>query len=808
MVKVKNSEEIQKMIKEHPLELRRIFSIVAHIDHGKSTACDYLMSRAGLMSAEYDGEKRLTDYDEEEQQRGITIFTSVITLNYEYKGKTYMLEINDTPGHISFTGEVSRALRGSDGAVLLVDALEGLMTQTITNIGLAVGNEWCKPVLFINKVDRLIQELKLPPDKILQRFERIINDVNDQIENVVPEHFKGKWTVDAAKGQVVFGSAKDGWGFTIPSLQKKGITAQVVLDKYRESIDKNDKEPIRWLKENLPLDEAMLEVIIEHLPSPDVAQKYRMLKLWAGDIKKGLSVMDEKDPSAFKSDLEQWTAWSLINIRKDGPVLGTITKLFVHPKTKRVILIGRVWSGTIRAGDTLFLLNARKTFRIRRLGIMEIDSLLQCNEIPAGNLFALELPDIQPAGETFCSEKYKDEMKGFEAIAYVSDPVVSVSIKPENPQDLAKLGDVVKKWVLADPTASFRRDDVSKEYILSGIDPLQIEIITERIQDEISIKIGVPITVYHEVPLMRSPEINTKCTEGHNKLKGYVEPLDPESLKLVQEKKIFEMQEPKVRAEILRKEAGWDKKEARRIWAIEGNNILVNGSVGVQRLDRIKSYLISAFRDFCMNCSLAKEPAMGIKFVVTDATIHEDPTHTRSGQIFVMANSAYNIAFLSSNPALFEPILRLDIKTPIDTMGSLMTIITQHRGKVINSVQVGGSAEIQGEIPASEAVNLKGGQTIADEFRAATQGKAIFGYQFSRFEMLPKSLQYEMIEAIRKRKKEEGKEINVEMPTPATFKNRMYPEWQSRLPEIKNYLKDNYNKLVVKEILDKMDAGK
>ncbi|MHC1591128.1 MAG: GTP-binding protein, partial [Candidatus Helarchaeales archaeon] len=188
MVKVKNAEEIQKMIKEHPLHLRRIFSIVAHIDHGKSTACDYLMSRAGLMSAEYDGEKRLTDYDEEEQQRGITIFTSVITLNYEYEGETYMLEINDTPGHISFTGEVSRALRGSDGAVLLVDALEGLMTQTITNIRLAVGNEWCKPVLFINKVDRLIQELKLPPEEILKRFERIINDVNDQIENVVPEH--------------------------------------------------------------------------------------------------------------------------------------------------------------------------------------------------------------------------------------------------------------------------------------------------------------------------------------------------------------------------------------------------------------------------------------------------------------------------------------------------------------------------------------------------------------------------------------------------------------------------------------------
>ncbi|MHA1649767.1 MAG: GTP-binding protein [Candidatus Helarchaeota archaeon] len=806
MVKVKNVEEIQKMIKQHPLDLRRIFSIVAHIDHGKSTACDYLMGRAGLLSHDYEGERRLTDYDEEEQERGITIFTSVALLNYDFEGKTYLLEINDTPGHISFTGEVSRALRGSDGAVILVDALEGCMTQTITNIHLAVGEEWCRPILFINKVDRLIMELKLPPEKIIQRFQQIIQEVNREIKQVAPEPFKEKWILNPDVGHVVFGSAKDGWAFTIPQLQNKQMSAKLVLDKYADAIKTNSKEPIKWLRKNLPLDEALLEVIIKFLPSPLEAQKYRMYKLWSGDIKKGLNI---EDPESIKDDIEKWTAYSLINIDKNGPLLGMITKIFIHPKSKRPTIIGRVWSGTLKQGEEIYLMNAKRSARVRRLGVMEIDSLLPVDQVPAGNLFAMELPDMQPAGETFVSLEMKDEnIPGFEKILYVSDPVVSRSIKPENPKDLGKLGDVVRKWVLADPTATFRKNEESGEYILSGIDPLQIEILVERIQEEIPIKVGIPITVYHETLLGRGIEIHTKCSEGHNKLKMYIEPLNEETLKLIRDGKISEYQDEKERAALLR-EAGWDKKEARRIWAIEGSNILVNGSIGVQRLDRIKGYIIATFRDFVFSSALAKEPAMGLKAVITDATVHEDPTHTRSAQIFVMTFSALNISFLTANPALFEPILRIDLKVPSEYMGTIMTILTQHRGKVVNTVQVGDNVEIQGEIPASEAV-ASGGTVggIADEIRSATQGKAIFGYQFKNFQLLPKNLQEEKILEIRKRKIEAGEELSPEIPNPFTFKNRMYPDpgyWRRPIYE---YVSQYKNKIIIPSILEAVTPSK
>ncbi|MHA2504670.1 MAG: GTP-binding protein, partial [Candidatus Kariarchaeaceae archaeon] len=179
-MKVKNAEEIRDMIMNIPMERRRVFSIAAHIDHGKSTTADYLLAKAGLMSAETAGDKRMTDSDQEEQDRGITIFTSVVVLSYEYtftdedgneKTEQYLFQINDTPGHLSFTGEVSRALRGSDGAIILVDALEGMMTQTETNIQLSVGEEMCKPVLFINKADRLISELRLDPSEVFGKLD-------------------------------------------------------------------------------------------------------------------------------------------------------------------------------------------------------------------------------------------------------------------------------------------------------------------------------------------------------------------------------------------------------------------------------------------------------------------------------------------------------------------------------------------------------------------------------------------------------------------------------------------------------------
>jgi elongation factor 2 len=740
---------------------------------------------------------RKTDTDDEEQARGITIFTSVALLNYTYGDKAYLLELNDTPGHISFTGEVSRALRGSDGAVLLVDALEGCMTQTITNIQLAVGNELCKPVLFINKVDRLTKELKLKPDAIIQRFGEIIKEVNEQIEAVAPKQFKKTWQVTPQDGRVLFGSAKDGWAFTIPMLKEKGVeNARFVMEKYQEALDKDSDEPIQWLRENFPLDDALLEVIINHLPSPDEAAPYRMKRLWGEERIEQALELDSL--AAAGDDRVMQAAYGMVKVDKNAPLVGMITKIFIEPKSKRPTLIGRVFSGTLKEGDEIYLLNAKRTLRIRRLGVQELDSLLPVPVVPAGNLFALVLPEIQPAGETFVKIEDK-EFPPFEKIRYVSDPVVSRSIKPTNPQDLSKLGDVVRKWVLADPTATFRKDEDSGEFILSGIDPLQIEILTKRIAEELDITVGLPITVYHEAPTAAGFRIRTKCPEGLNRIELMVEPLEPEVVQLIRDGKIDDYTDDKVASKLLREHAGWDAKTGRNIWGVEGTSLFLNMSRGVQRLDRIKPYVLTAFRDFVGASILAREPAMGLKVTMYDATVHEDPAHTKAGQIMLMTWAGLNISFLSSNPCLYEPVLRIDVKTPEDTMGSVIGYLTQHRGRVTGTDVKGGNAFISGELPASEA--SKG---IADELRGATSGRAIFGYQFAKFQILPKSLEYDTLMAIRKRKIEEGRDMAEDPPTITSFKGRIYPEWQSIMPQIREHLKALASKANIPELFAKL----
>ncbi|NHI83659.1 MAG: elongation factor EF-2 [Candidatus Thorarchaeota archaeon] len=717
MVKVKEPEQIKRLIMSDDFRHKRIISISAHIDHGKTTTTDYLMRRAGLMSDAAAGQALMTDSDEEEQERGITIFTSVVMLNFEIDGQEYLVQLSDTPGHLSFTGEVSRALRASDGAVILVDALEGVMTQTETNIRLAVGGEACKPVLFVNKVDRLINELKLPPKKVYERIDVIMAKVNALIKKVAPPEYAKEWRVDFKDGSIAIGSAKTGWAFTMKTLEKKNIEPIVVFEKYNEGDE-------RWLRDNLPLDDALLEMIVHHLPDPQTAQRYKIPRIWKGDP-------------------ETPAGTALLACDPKGPLLGMITKIFVDPKSKRPTLIGRVFSGTVKSGQTIQLVGMKQNVTVKRLGVQEITDILPMDEVPAGNLFSV-FGFICPSGESFIEPG--SDMPGFEAIEYVSEPVVSRSIKPIDPQDIAKLGEVVSKWIMADPTARFTHDRESGEYRLDGIDPLQIEILTKRIHEQVPIKVSEPIIVYREKITDRGDEFHTKSPNGHNRLRLYVEPLDEKSIELIKKKRITADQNARDRAQVLRDEAGWDAKEARKILDIYESSMLVDAMSGVQRFERIFSYLQTTFREFIDQGPLAREPIMGVKVVLTDATVHTDPAHTGYNEVATMTSSGLNMSFLTAKSGLYEPILNADIKTPTETQGGVIKVLTGHRGQILSIESEEDSVTIKGTLPTAETIG------IADEFRSATAGRSFFGYEFRGFEPLPGNMQEEKILEIRKRK--------------------------------------------------------
>ncbi|MCR8454269.1 MAG: GTP-binding protein [Crenarchaeota archaeon] len=747
MVKIKGAEEIREMVKKLPLEQRRIFSITAHIDHGKSTMCDYLLARAGLMSRELAGEKRMTDFDEEEQRRVITIFTTVVNLLYKFDGKDYLIQLNDTPGHISFTGEVSRAIRASDGIVLLVDAVEGVMTQTITNLRLSL-NEGCKPVLYINKADRLISELRLSPQEVITRIDSIIREVNKLIEAYAPPQFKNDWKVSFTKNSVAIGSAKDGWGFTYDILKKKFGDPK---EGYLEIFQRYAKGDIEWLRENIPLDEAILEMVIKNLPSPKEAQRHKIESIWRG----------RKDIDAYES---------MVNLDPKGPLIGMVTKIFIHPKTFQPVLIGRIWSGTITRDTTLYLLSKGSTARLHRVGVMELAEVLDVDEIPAGNMFALT-GFVVPAGESFVDinsyEKYKDLIEngefGFEPIPYASEPVVSRAIKPVDPNELDTLARVAELWVSADPTARFYLDREANQYILSGIDPLQLEILIKRINMKVPVEVDEPIIVYRERVKKRGIEVTTKSPNALNRITLYVEPLEDSVADALRRGMIKEDQDPKTRARILREKFNWDTHLARNIIAIEETNVLINATVGVQRFDRIEDYVIATFRDFCRGGPLAKEPVQNLKVVITDAVVHEDPVHTQMGQIFPMTYAALAVSFLTGDPALYEPVLRVDIKTPQQYMGPLITLLSQRRGRVLESTIEGNDAHIIAHVPVPETLDL------AERIRSITSGRAFFGYQFETWWKIPEASQADLIRQIRRRKK-----LDENPPTVETFARFIY----------------------------------
>lgn len=715
MPRYKQTQEILKIISNR--ELVRNIGIIAHVDHGKTTLTDSLLAASGLLSPTVAGEARALDYLEEEQKRGITIKTANISLLHDYGGKSYVINLIDTPGHVDFTGKVTRALRAIDGAVVVVDAVEEVMVQTETVTRQALG-ERVKPILFINKVDRLITELRLGPKDIQKKLARIIDRFNKLIDIFGEPEFKDKWKVRPDLNNVAFGSAKDRWGFTLKQAMEKGMTFNDVLKFYSEG-------RLDELRELFPVHKAVLDMVIEHIPNPKIAQRYRLPKIWKGDL---------------NSEVGQ----AMINCDENGPVAFMVTNVMVDEKAG-LVATGRLLSGTLTPGQEVYLINKGVKDRILQVGMYMGPYREVVDHMIAGNIPAVLGLEGVSAGETVST---LPDMVPFESIKYITEPVVTVAVEPKNTRDLPKLINALRKLAIEDPNLKVSINEETGEYLISGMGTLHIEVSIHFLQDMgIEVITSQPIVVYRETITRRSPIFPGKSPNKHNRIKLYLDKLPEELVNLITAGEITE-RTPRREIQKVLMEYGWSAEEARSVWAIdnERGNILVDMTKGVQYLQESKQMLISAFYDFVKEGALCREPVRGVKVVIVDAEFHEDPAHRTLAQVVPMMHRALLGAELSAEPSLYEPIMKIQIQVPSEFIGAVTSVLASKRGQVTNIDQREYYAVVNGYIPVSETFDL------APVLRGATQGRAFWQSQFSHWQLIPKSLLPEIVKAIRTRK--------------------------------------------------------
>ncbi len=719
MVRYKQVEEIEKIMKN--VEQVRNIGTLAHVDHGKTTTTDSLLMAAGLLSPKVAGKALALDYVEIEQLRQMTVKAANISLYHEWRGKPYVINLVDTPGHVDFTGHVTRSLRMMDGGLVVVDAVEGVMTQTETVVRQAL-NEYVRPLLFINKVDRLIRELKLSPKEIQQRFVEIVKDFNMLIELYADPEFKDKWKVDFKKGQVAFGSALHKWGLTLPIALEKGVKFDYIVDAYERGYYEE-------LSKEFPLHIALLDMIVEHVPNPKEAQKYRIPKLWRGDLNSELGkAMLECDP--------------------EGPLVIGVSKVTADPHAGFVVT-GRVFSGTVRSGEDVWLVNARAEGKILQVSLYMGPYREKVEEISAGNIAAVLGLEKARAGETVVDFRCKDAAVPFERMSYISEPVVTIAVEPKRSSDLPKLVDSLRKLAIEDPTLKVYINEETGEYLVSGMGTLHLEIVLWDLKQRTGLDIvtSQPIVRYRETVRRRGKVFEGKSPNKHNRLYIYVEPLNEETLKLMQEGKVYADQDWRERAKILREYAGWDSDEARGIWDIDENlNIIVNMTSGVQYLREVADTIVQGFRWAMQAGPLAQEPVRGVKVVLVDAQLHEDPAHRGPAQIMPATKNAIFASFMDASPTLLEPLLKIEVRVPQEWVSGALNVLNRHRCKVLSLEQRGMLMRIIGEIPVSETFNL------ADEMREATQGRAFWATEFARWAPVPQSALNDLVMEIRKRK--------------------------------------------------------
>jgi elongation factor 2 len=680
----------------------RNLGILAHIDHGKTTLTDSLLAGTGLLSPTMAGSARVLDYLEEEQRRGITLKTANISLLYRAAEGAFIINLVDTPGHVDFTGKVTRALRTIDGAVVLVDAVEEVMAQTELVLRQAL-EERVRPVLFINKVDRLITELKLTEAQIQKKFTRIIGVFNDLIEIYGESPFKERWKANPAEGNVVFGSALHGWGFTLRMAREKSMRFSAIMDAYKNRAHEK-------LRKLLPLHAAILDMAVKHVPNPLEAQKYRVEKIWKGNM--------ASDVGKAMTDCDD-----------NGPVVACVTNVQAASNAE-LIATGRVFSGTVKSGAKVYLVNAQAEHVVKQVSVYMGAFRETVDQVAAGNIAALSGLETVRAGETVVAAEHKEGMVPFERVRYVSEPVVTVAVEPKNPAALPQLLAAMERLATEDPNLAVSVNKDTGEYLLSGMGELHLEIAVKHLKDMLSnveIAVSSPRVTYRESAAMKGAVATATSPNKQNKFTVQVEPLDEKAINILEQ----QTSETRNIAEVL---------------AVDEYKNLLADCTKKPELHQVLDFVVSGFRFACKAGPLCGEPMRGIKVNLLDIQLSDNAEHHGPVEVMRGVGKAVFGSFLTTKPVLLEPVYKTVVSSSTEVAGECSKILTSKRGKISAFEQKGAITIITGFVPVAETFGL------SEELRSATSGRAFWQSVFDHWETVPKKLEAKVIAEVRKRK--------------------------------------------------------
>ncbi|CAG8715977.1 10096_t:CDS:2 [Acaulospora morrowiae] len=773
----------------------RNMSVIAHVDHGKSTLTDSLVSKAGIISSAKAGEARFTDTRQDEQDRCITIKSTAISMYFELNkedlgdvkqktdGNEFLINLIDSPGHVDFSSEVTAALRVTDGALVVVDCVEGVCVQTETVLRQAL-TERIKPVVIINKVDRALLELQLTKEDLYTSFQRTIESVNVIISTYFDKTL-GDVQVYPEKGTVAFGSGLHGWGFTLrqfarryskkfgvdqekmmqklwgenyfnPATKKwttksntpdgktlerafcmfvldpifrlfdaimnfKKDEASKMIEKLEISLKSEEKDLEGKallkivMKKFLPASDALLEMIVIHLPSPVTAQKYRAESLYEGpaDDECAIGIRD-CDPNA--------------------PLMLYVSKMVPTSDKGRFYAFGRVFSGTVRSGlkvriqgpnyqpgkkDDLFLKSIQRTILMMGRYVEPIE------DCPAGNIVGLVGVDqyLLKSGTITTSEAAHN----LKVMKFSVSPVVRVAVEVKNANDLPKLVEGLKRLSKSDPCVQCSTSE-SGEHVVAGAGELHLEICLKDLEEDhaqVPIKTGDPVVAYRETVQAESSVVAlSKSPNKHNRLYLKAMPMQEELAVEIESGKINPRDDFKARARILAETYGWDVTDARKIWCFgpetTGPNLLVDVTKGVQYLNEIKDSCVAAFQWATKEGVCAEEHMRSVRFNIMDVVLHADAIHRGGGQIIPTCRRVIYAACLLANPGIQEPVYLVEIQCPESAMGGIYGVLNRRRGHVFAEEQRAGTPlyNVKAYLPVNESFGFTA------DLRSNTGGQA------------------------------------------------------------------------------------